>query len=300
VTKGKKDRLGRGLGALLGDYLDGETPPDPGEVRSLPLDRIRPNPFQPRKEFQPEELDELADSIRENGLLQPLLVRPSPGGRDRWELVAGERRFRAVSRLGWPQVPVIVREVDDQTLLVLALVENLQREALGPLEEAEGFRVLTESFGLTQGEVAKAVGKDRSTVANTLRLLQLPPSVRKLLADGALTAGHVRPLLALQDPVRAGEVARTAAREGWSVRQVEEVAKSGSAKAGSGARRPPAPQDPVVHALQEELRNVLGTRVVLKKGRRGKGMIEIPFLNPEDFERVFLLLTGKEASEVLE
>jgi len=288
------------LGALLGDYLDGETPPDPGEVRSLPLDRIRPNPFQPRKEFQPEELDELADSIRENGLLQPLLVRPSPGGGDRWELVAGERRFRAVSRLGWSQVPVIVREVDDQTLLVLALVENLQREALGPLEEAEGFRVLTESFGLTQGEVAKAVGKDRSTVANTLRLLQLPPSVRKLLADGALTAGHVRPLLTLQDPVRAGEVARTAAREGWSVRQVEEVAKSGSGKPGPGGKKTSTPQDPVVHALQEELRNVLGTRVVLKKGRKGKGVIEIPFLNPEDFERVFLLLTGREASEVLE
>jgi len=300
VTKGKKDRLGRGLGALLGDYLDGQTPADPGEVRSLSLERIRPNPFQPRKEFQPEELDELADSIRENGLLQPLLVRPSPGGRDRWELVAGERRFRAVSRLGWSEVPVLVREVDDQTLLVLALVENLQREALGPLEEAEGYRVLTESFGLTQGEVAKAVGKDRSTVANTLRLLQLPPSVRKLLAEGALTAGHVRPLLALQDPVRAGEVARSAAREGWSVRQVEEIAKSTSRRSGSGARKPPALQDPIVTALQEELRSALGTRVVLKKGRRGKGVIEVPFLNTEDFERVFLLLTGKEASEVLE
>lgn len=300
MTKGKRDRLGRGLGALLGEYLEEEVPTDAGEVRTLPLAGIRPNPFQPRKEFQTEELDELADSIRENGLLQPLMVRPSPGGGDRWELVAGERRFRAVSQLGWVEVPVIVREVDDQTLLVLALVENLQREALGPLEEAEGYKVLNDSFGLSQVEIAKAVGKDRSTVANTLRLLQLPLSVRKLLADGSLTAGHVRPLLGLEDQVRAGDLARRAAGEGWSVRQVEETVKRGR---GSGKRREKdaaRTQDPVVHALQEELRSVLGTRVVLRPGRKGKGVIEVPFLSPEDFERVFLLLTGKEASSVLE
>jgi len=300
VTKGKKERLGRGLSALFGDYLEEEVPATSGEIRVIPIERIRPNPFQPRKEFQAGELDELADSIRENGLLQPLMVRPSPGGRDRWELVAGERRFRAVTQLGWSEVPAMVREVDDQTLLVLALVENLQREALGPLEEAEGFRVLTESFGLTQGEVAKAVGKDRSTVANTLRLLHLPPSVRKLLGEGALSPGHVRPLLAIEDPVRAAEVARTAVKEGWSVRQVEEVVKRGrkpdARKAGGGQRA----QDPVLQALQEELRGALGTRVVLRQGRKGKGVIEIPFLGAEDFERVFYLVTGKEASEVVE
>jgi ParB family chromosome partitioning protein len=302
VTKSRKERLGRGLGALLGDYLEVEVDPDAGEVRTLPLDRIRPNPFQPRKEFQPEDLDDLADSIRENGLLQPLIVRPTPGGRDRWEIVAGERRFRAVSQLGWTEAPVIVREVDDQTLLVLALVENLQREALGPLEEAEGYRVLGESFGLTQGEIAKAVGKDRSTVANTLRLLQLPPSVRKLLAEGALTAGHVRPLLALEDVVRAAEMARTAVREGWSVRQMEEAVKAGKGRGRGSTRNAGAVKapDPVVQALQEELQTALGARVLLRQGRKGKGVIEVPFLSPEDFERVFLLLTGKEASEVLE
>ena len=300
MTKGKDERLGRGLGALLGEYLTEETQVDSGEIRHLPLDRIRANPFQPRKEFQPEELEELADSIRENGLLQPLIVRSAPGVRGGWELVAGERRLRAVSQLGWEEVPALVREVDDQTLLVLALVENLQREALGPLEEAEAYRVLGEAFGLTQGEIAKAMGKDRSTVANTLRLLQLPPSVRKLLADGALTAGHVRPLLAIDDPVRAGDIARKAAREGWSVRQVEELVKGGRARGKKPSGGGATVQDPVVHALQEELRSVLGTKVIVRRGRKGRGVIEVPFLSPEDFERVFQLLTGREATEVVE
>jgi len=300
MNRGRKDRLGKGLGALLGEYLDQDASPEAGEIRDLQVDSIRPNPFQPRKDFPPEELADLADSIRENGLLQPLLVRPRPGSGDLWELVAGERRLRAVAELGWAEVPAIVRDVDDPTLLVLALVENLQREALGPLEEAEGYQVLSESFGLTQGEIAKAVGRDRSTVANTLRLLQLPPSVKKLVSEGVLSPGHVRPLLGLTDPVQAADLARTAAREGWSVRQVEAHLKEGK---GTGKRRGPSekrPKDPAVRALQEELRSALGTRVLLRQNRKGNGVIEVPFLSPEDFERVFLLLTGKEASAVLE
>ena len=299
MTKGKKERLGRGLGALLGDYLGEAVPTDSGETRTLPVEKIRPNPFQPRKDFQPEELEELAKSIKENGLLQPLMVRPVPGGRDLWELVAGERRLRAVSQLGWFEVPALIREVGDQTLLVLALVENLQREALGPLEEAEGYRVLSEDFGLTQGEIAQAMGKDRSTVANTLRLLQLPPSVRKLVDKGALSAGHVRPLLTMEDQLQAAELARTAVREGWSVRRMEEMVKKGRGAVKKEGRKT-QPPDPILQALEEEMRGALGTRVALKRGRKGKGVIEIPFLNPEDFERVFLLLTGKEASEVVE
>ena len=227
------------------------------------------------------------------------MVRPVPGGRDRWELVAGERRLRAVSQLGWSEVPALIREVGDQTLLVLALVENLQREALGPLEEAEGYRVLSEDFGLTQGEIAQAMGKDRSTVANTLRLLQLPPSVRKLVDKGALSAGHVRPLLTMEDQLQAAELARTAVREGWSVRRMEEMVKKGRGAVKKEGRKT-QPPDPILQALEEEMRGALGTRVALKRGRKGKGVIEIPFLNPEDFERVFLLLTGKEASEVVE
>lgn len=301
MTRGRKERLGRGLGALLGDYLGEDGPEeDAGEIKTLSLDRIRPNPFQPRKDFQPEELEELANSIRENGLLQPLMVRPAPGGRDRWELVAGERRLRAIALLGWTEVQALVREVDDQTLLVLALVENLQREALGPLEEAEGYQVLTESFGLTQGEIAHAVGKNRSTVANTLRLLQLPPSVRKLVAQGDLSAGHARPLLGLDDSVKASDLARRAVREGWSVRKVEEAVRRGRGGTSSTRDKGSGRRDPILKVLEEELRGSLGTRVVLKQGRKGKGVVEIPFLSPEDFERIFLLLTGKEASEVVE
>jgi ParB family chromosome partitioning protein len=300
MNRGKKERLGRGLEALLGDFMEEPGTPAAAEIKLLPVRAIRPNPFQPRQEFPAGELDELANSIQANGLLQPLLVRPGPGEGMEWELVAGERRLRAVAQLGWSEVPAWVREVDDQTLLVLALVENLQRESLGALEEAEGYRVLTESFGLSQGEIARAVGKDRSTVANTLRLLQLPPSIRRLLASGVLTAGHVRPLLALDDPVRAGDIGRRAAEEGWSVRQVEEEVKAKKPKSKKASPGGGVPRDPLVLALQEELRRVLGTRVVLRRARRGKGVIEVPFLGTEDFERIFALLTGREASEVLE
>jgi len=298
MTRGKKERLGRGLGALLGDVVEAPGAPGSGDVRTLPLKQIRPNPFQPRKEFPPEELNELAKSISENGLLQPLLVRPGPGKRDIWELVAGERRLRAVSQLGWIEVPVMVREVDDRTLLVLALVENLQREALGALEEAEGYRTLSDSFGLTQGEIAEAVGKDRSTVANTLRLLQLPPSIRKFLLEGSLSPGHARALLSVDDPVRAGDIARKVVREGWSVRRLED-----SLRSGEGKKRKPrktSSSDPVLQALQEELRTVFATRVVLRRGGKGTGVIEIPFLDVEDFERIFALMAGREASEVVE
>jgi ParB family chromosome partitioning protein len=298
MTRGKRERLGRGLGALLGDVVEDQRSLEGGDTRSLQVDRIRPNPFQPRQEFSSEELGELAKSIKENGLLQPLLVRPAPGRED-WELVAGERRLRAVAQLGWTEVPVMVREVDDRTLLVLALVENLQREALGPLEEAEGYRTLSDSFGLTQGEIAEAVGKDRSTVANTLRLLQLPPSIRKLLMDGALSAGHARALLSVEDPVRAGDIARAAVREGWSVRRMEEEVRTGGGGKKKKARET-ASFDPVLQALQEELRTVFGTRVLLRKGGKGTGVIEIPFLDVEDFERIFALLSGREASEVVE
>jgi ParB family chromosome partitioning protein len=300
MNRGKKERLGRGLEALLGDFLEADVPPESAEIRMVPVTDIQPNPFQPRKEFPQEELGNLANSIRDNGLLQPLVVRSRPGEANVWELVVGERRLRAVTQLGWPEVPCWIREVEDRTLLVLALVENLQRESLGPLEEAEGYRMLSESFGLTQGEIAEAVGKDRSTVANSLRLLHLPPSVRRLLVEGALTPGHVRPLLTLDDPLRAGDIARRAAKEGWSVRQIEEEAKARKPKKRAGPPGGPTETDPILDALQEELRKVLGTRVLLKRARKGKGVIEIPFLGPEDFERLFALITGREASEVLE
>lgn len=295
----RRDRLGKGLGALLGQYMEPEV--EPAEVRRVKISAIVANPLQPRRVFTDVELKDLADSIRENGLLQPLVVRTAPGTTDRFELVAGERRFRAVSSLGWEDVPVLVREASDETLLVLALVENLQREELNPLEEAEGYRTLTDRFGMSQSDVARAMGKDRSTVANLLRLLNLPPSVRRFLESGELSMGHARALLALDDTVRAGELARVAVREGWSVREVERKvgetgSQPGSKKKGAKTERS---KDPVVRALEEALQESLSTRVSIKRGRKGKGVIEITYLGNEDFERVFELVTGREAGEVV-
>lgn len=290
----RKRGLGKGLGALLGEYMDPKVQ-DSSEVRRVKLTSIVPNPLQPRRVFTDAELDELAASIEANGLLQPLVLRPAPGAEDRFELIAGERRFRAVSRLGWEDVPAIVRECSDETLLVLALVENLQREALNPLEEAEGYQTLMDRFDLTQGEVAESVGKNRSTVANLLRLLKLPPSVKALLAEGRLSGGHARALLAVADPMRQAELGRRAAEEGWSVREVERRAGSAGPKKAKRQSRP----DPVLRALEEELQAHFATRVRVKRGRGKKGAIEIPFHGDEDFERVFVLLTGREASEVV-
>lgn len=291
-----RDRLGRGLGALLGEYL--EPPTTSAETRRMPLSAIVPNPVQPRRVFSDAELAELASSIRENGLLQPLVVRPVQGAPGRFELIVGERRFRAVTSLGWEDVPVIVRDATDETVLVLALVENLQREALNPLEEAEGYAALGEKFELSQADIAKAVGKDRSTVANVIRLLKLPISVRKLLEDGSLTQGHARALLSLEDDVLAGEIGRRAVSEGWSVREIERRVGARDQKPKSS--KVPKAKSPVVRALEEALEDHLMTRVELREGRGGKGTIEIAFHGPEDLERVFELITGRPIAEVVE
>ena len=292
-----RERLGRGLGALLGEYLD---PPQSAstEARRVPLAAIVPNPVQPRRHFSDAELEELAASIRENGLLQPLVVRPVQNAPGRFELIVGERRFRAITSLGWEDVPVVVREATDETVLVLALVENLQREALNPLEEAEGYAALHEKYELSQQDIAKAVGKDRSTVANVIRLLKLPISVRRLLEEGSLTQGHARALLSLEDDVLAGELGRRAASEGWSVREIERRVGDGERKAK--ARKPTKPKSPAVKALEEALEDYLMTRVELRDGRGGKGAIEIKYHGAEDLERVFELITRRTAREVIE
>lgn len=291
-----KDRLGRGLGALLGDYSASEDAPA-GDVRLVMISSIFPNPLQPRREFPETELEELTSSIKENGLLQPLLVRPDGPGR--YELVAGERRLRSVQRLGWQEVPVVVRKVEDEDLLVLALVENLQREELNPLEEAEGYRTLAERFSLTQEEISQAVGKDRSTIANLLRLLKLPPSIRRLLEAGDLSMGHARALLSVVDPVHASNLARQAVKEGWSVREVEQHIRGPARGAASRAAKARPSRDPVVRTLEEALRERLATRVKIRAGKKGTGVIEVPFHGSEDFERLFVLLAGREASDVV-
>jgi ParB family chromosome partitioning protein len=292
----KRDRLGRGLGALLGDYL-GDTEPAGAQSRTLPISAIVPNPFQPRREFVEEDLADLTSSIRENGLLQPVLVRPSADG-GRWELVAGERRWRACTRLGWKEIPALVREVDDQTLLVLSLVENLQRAELSPLEEAEGFRRLGEEFSLTQQQIAEVVGRDRSTIANAMRLLQLPASVRQMVGDGRLTAGHARALLGLPNDRQIIQLAREAVDNQWSVREVESrVQKTRPGKRGRA--REETARDPAERALEEELQRHLGTAVRIRRTRRGRGRIEIPFFGAEDLERLFEALAGRSAAEIV-
>jgi ParB family transcriptional regulator, chromosome partitioning protein len=300
MSRTGKARLGRGLGALLGEEALRPGRDDP-EVRSLNRNSIVPNPFQPRRAFRDDELAELQQSIEENGLLQPLVVRPAPDARNRYQLVAGERRLRAISRLGWTQVPAVIRDVDDRSLLVLALVENIQRAELGPLEEAEGYRSLVDEFGLTQAEVAHAVGKSRSTVANMLRLLRLPLSVRRFLTDGQLSMGHARALLALEHPGRMTELARQAAQEGWTVREVEaRVSRSPGRPTGkAGDQKRGQRRDPILSALEGALQETLGTRVALKAGREGNGEIRIPFRSADDFDRIFEIITGQDPTDLV-
>jgi ParB family chromosome partitioning protein len=297
---GKRDRLGKGLGALLGEYRGEEKPSaDAVPAKMVPISSIAPNPFQPRREFSEEELADLTASLKENGLLQPILLRPSPqAGKTKYELVAGERRWRASMRLGWKEIPATIREMDDRTLLVLALVENMQRAELSPLEEAAGFQRLGEEFSLSQQQIAELVGRDRSTVANTLRLLHLPASVRQLLADGTLTAGHARALLGLENERRMAEIAQQAAEHGWSVRAVEtEVQRSRIRK--DKKPRISKGREANERVLEEELQRVLGTQVEIQSGRGHRGKIEIPFVGSEEFERIFELIAGRSASDVL-
>lgn len=291
----RKTRLGKGLGALLGEYLPEDADSADGGYQVVPVSRIATNPLQPRREFTSEQLAELESSIRENGLLQPLVVRPAseaaPEGAA-WELVAGERRWRAVRRLGWADVPVIVREIDDRALLVLAIVENVQRADLSPLEEAEAYRRLIDEFGYTQREVAESVGRERSTVTNLLRLLQLPASVQGMVTDGELSMGHARALLGIDDPRRMAEMARRAVRDGLSVRAVEEQVRKAQ-KPAENAEVPTRTGDPHVRRLETELQRTFGTAARIRPGKDGQGRIEIPFYSTEDFERITEILLGE-------
>jgi len=301
-----RDRLGKGLGALLGEYL-GEEAAQPGgapgtpavQAKLLAIAAITPNPYQPRREFSEEDLADLTASLRENGLIQPIVVRAAPaGGAAAWELVAGERRWRAAMRLGWKEIPAVIKDIDDRTLLVLALVENLQRAQLTPLEEADGYQRLADEFSLTQQQVAEVVGKDRSTVANALRLLQLPASVRQLVAEGRLSAGHARALLGLEQEHRMADLAREAVAGEWSVREMEQQVK----RARQGARRSqPAARSRAANELllEEELQRVFGTDVKIRRGRGMRGHIEIPFLDAEDFERVYEMLARQSATAAI-
>ncbi|MBT8462753.1 MAG: ParB/RepB/Spo0J family partition protein [Gemmatimonadetes bacterium] len=295
MAKPESRRLGKGLGALLGEYLE---EPSPGDtpVRDLEIGRIRPNPFQPRRQFEGTALDELEASIRENGLLQPLVVRPS--GPD-FELVAGERRWRVLVRMGWERAPTIVRPLSDEQMLVVALVENLQREDLAPLEEAIGYQQLIDGFGLTQKAVARRVGRDRSTVANSLRLLTLPTAVRGMLTDGTLTAGHARAILSVDGEREQVALAREVVARNLSVREAEAIARRGRKRDRPGGKRGPATEDPVARKAAVLLSRAYGTDVKIRLKAKTSGEIRIPFRDPQDFERVTRdLLADSDAADL--
>jgi ParB family transcriptional regulator, chromosome partitioning protein len=290
----KRTRLGKGLGALLGEYLPEEADSSDSGYRLVQVSHIAANPYQPRREFTEEQLAELERSIRDNGLLQPLVVRPAsaaaPAGAE-WELVAGERRWRAVRRLGWSEVPAVVREIDDRALLVLAIVENVQRADLSPLEEAEAYRRLIDEFGYTQKEVAESVGRERSTVTNLLRLLQLPATVQVMISAGELSMGHARALLGLPDQREMADLARRASKEGMSVRAVEEQVR----RRQEPPRATPTTNGtggPHLRSMESELQRAFGTAVRIHTGKGETGRVEIPFYSSEDFERVTELLLG--------
>ena len=297
MPKPQKQRLGKGLSALLGEYADEATESvADGSVEQLPVDRLKPNPFQPRRELDGEKLDELVASIQENGLLQPLVVRPDDA--EGWEIVAGERRWRAVGELGWDRVPAFVREVDDQTMLVLALIENLQREELSPIDEAHAYQRLIDDFGLTQSEVAEQVGRDRSTVSNTIRLLGLPAEVLVLVGKGELSAGHARALLSLDDRDQAISLAQKAIREELSVRALERLVRDpgkervGKKRAGKSRLKSGGATEPYARRAEQALSRALGTEVRIKVVDKKRGHITIPFHDAEDFERIVEAIVG--------
>ena len=279
--RARRRQLGRGLAALFGE-AEGDAAADLAPQRQVPIELIRPGAFQPRRRFAEAELDALAQSIREKGILQPLLVRPLAGEEAAFELVAGERRWRAAQRVGVHEVPVIVRPLADSEALEIALVENVQREDLAPLEEAEAYSRLMEEFGRTQASLAEAVGKSRSHVANTLRLLSLPAPVRRRLDEGELSAGHARALLAATDPVA---LAAEVVRRGLNVRATERLVQR-RAEMPRPRRRL---RDADTVKLEGDLGALLGLRVTLEPKKRG-GALTLHYASLDQLDRVLSLL----------
>jgi ParB family transcriptional regulator, chromosome partitioning protein len=289
-------RLGRGLEALISGAATPVNETPTSDLQRISISRIRANPFQPRREFNPAELAELEASLRASGLLQPITLRRRG---DAFELIAGERRLRAASNLGWTEITAIIRDFDDRAMLVLALVENLQRSNLNAIEEARGYRRLLDEFGLTQQQVAEAVGKDRTTVTNLLRVLALPDEVQQMVQQGTLTSGHARALLALGPAHSAIDVAKRAAAEGLTVRDLErlvrELAAPNSSVAGASARpsasrAPATATDPAMRQLEDNLRRYLQTDVRVLAGPDRKGKIEVSFYSNDDLDRVLDLI----------
>lgn len=278
----KRPALGRGLSALIPDAP--LIPASAERTLEVDIDRLRPNPFQPRTTMDEARIEELARSIRSNGVIQPIVVRKADQG---YEIVAGERRWRASQRAGLLKVPVVVRDIPEEKLLAVALIENIQREDLNPIEEAMAYRRLADEYNLTQEAIAEAVGKDRSSVANTLRLLKLPHEVRSNVASGALSMGHARAILGLPDEGAQLRVARDVVAKALSVRETETLVQRETHPA---PERRAAEKDVHTRAAEERLRFSLGTRVRIERKRKG-GRIEIDFTSEEELQRLYEVLT---------
>ena len=273
-----KARLGRGLASLIGGPLDEAALAAEGEQRILPLGAIKPGRFNPRRNFAPEQLDELAASIRERGLVQPLVVRPTASNDETFEIVAGERRWRAAQLASLHEVPVVVRALSDQEAVEIAIIENVQREDLNGIEEGEGYKLLMDGHGYTQEDLAKVIGKSRSHLANTLRLLKLPDSVQDLVRTGQLSAGHARPLVGRGD---AEGIAARAVNLGLSVRQVEALTRERTAKPKRQKSK-----DADTKAAESELHDALGLDVEIRKGKGEKGELRIRYASLDQLEDV--------------
>jgi ParB family transcriptional regulator, chromosome partitioning protein len=282
----KRPALGRGLSALIPDSPAPAAPASPDRALEIDSDLLRPNKFQPRTHMDDERIEELSKSIRANGIIQPIVVRKVDTG---YEIIAGERRWRAAQRAGLLKVPVVVRDVPEDRLLAIALIENIQREDLNPIEEAHAYRRLADEFHLTQEQIADAVGKDRSSIANFLRLLRLPQEVRSNLASGALSMGHARALLALADEATQLQFARDIVSGNLSVRETEALIRKAQS---APAAKPEPPKDVHTRAAEDKLRLSLGTRVrIVRRGKGGK--LEVDFTSEDELQRIYEYLTER-------
>ena len=285
-----KKRLGRGLNSLLSAAT--EALPGADEILSLHIDSIVPNRLQPRHEFDEAKMDELVGSITDNGLIQPIVVRRSG---DAYEVVAGERRLRAARRAGLETVPALVRNVPDEKMLELAIAENIHREDLNPIDRANAYRKLIDTFNLTQEQAASRLGIDRSSLANTIRLLELAPQVQELVSRGTISFGHARALLGVDDPDHQLALAARVVKQGLSVRQTEAAVDSAKARSTLKSSRKPSTRarSPQLRLLEQTLREALGTRVRVEyAAASGKGKILVDFFSNEEFERIFTQISG--------
>jgi ParB family chromosome partitioning protein len=291
-TENPRKALGKGLGALLPTRPTNQPapPPAPSEeaALSIPIDSIDPNPLQPRRVFQSERLSELAQSIRANGIIQPLVVRRSG---NRYQLVAGERRWRAAKLAGHQSVPAVIREIPDERLLEITLIENIQREDLNPIETAVAFDRLGHELLLNPDQIGQRTGKDRTTIVNFLRLLQLPADIQQLVAERRLSAGHARCLCSLPNVDLQREVAEKAVAQGWSVRQTERTTQR-MLEGRKPKHLDELQTDPNVKAAIQELERVLGTKVRIVEKAKQKGRIEIDYYSPEDLDRIYTVIVS--------